>query len=130
MKYFEKRVQPRTHIRIQVRFGTDQVWQTGFVTNVSNTGLALLCKEKPVTRVVSLQLQYNGTSATLACEVRWTENVTIRTHNLTHLGLKIVSAPLNYLEIVQQIEAKYGTTEDDENGDTDTDPDRLNTLNL
>ena len=128
MKYFEKRVQPRTRIRIQVRFGTDQAWQTGFVTNVSNTGLALLCKEKPVTRVVSLHLQFDGTSATLACEVRWTENVTIRTHNLTHLGLKIVSAPLDYLEIVKQIEEKYGTIDDQENDGSD--PDRLNTLNL
>lgn len=106
MQFFEKRVQPRTRHRIQVRFGNDREWNPGFITDVSNTGVAILCREKPVTRVVTIHISYEQTEATLACEVRWTELVNIRGRSLTHMGLKIVSAPLDYMDIVRQIESR------------------------
>ncbi len=104
MQFFEKRVQARTRHRIQVRFGNDGEWNPGFITDVSNTGVALLCREKPLTRVVTIHLSYQDIQATLACEVRWTEIVNLRGRSLTHMGLKIVSAPLNYMDIVRRIE--------------------------
>ena len=133
MKFFEKRVQPRTRIRIQIRFGTDREWQNGFITDVSNTGVAILCRQKPVTRVISLQLEYQGSKASLACEVRWTESVDIRGRNLTHMGLKIISAPLDYLEMVQDIEkrfAEHAKGQPDTGEEEPENPPQLETLNL
>jgi len=120
MKFFEKRVQPRTRHRIQVRFGADGQVAPGFITDVSNTGMALLCREKPLTRVLSMELSYENITATLACEVRWTETVQVKGRNLTHMGLKIMSAPLAYLEIVKRIESKVPVVKSGELPDSET----------
>lgn len=112
MKHFEKRNHQRTRQRIQIRFGNEQKFETGFITDVSNTGLAVLCRESPVTRIVTLQMNYENITANLACELRWKESVKLHGHNLTHVGLKVVSAPIEYLDIVKRVENQVPVFQD------------------
>ena len=97
---------PVRRLKMQVRFNKASTFQTGLITNISTTGLTMLCREKPSDRTITLSLAYQSLSTDIVCEALHQETVDIHGHTLNHLQLKIVAAPLSYLDIVDAIEAQ------------------------
>ncbi|NOZ13753.1 MAG: hypothetical protein GXO69_08930 [Acidobacteria bacterium] len=97
---------PARRLKMQVRFSKASRFQPGLVTDISTRGLTLLCKEKPENRTITLSLAYQNLTTDVVCEALHQETVDMHGHLLNHLELKIVAAPLSYLDIVDAIEAR------------------------
>lgn len=103
--------EPVRRLKMQVRFSRESSYQPGLVTDISTTGLTLLCKEKPKERTITLSLAYQSLTTDIVCEALRQETVDLHGHTLNHLQLKIVAAPLSYLDIVDKIEAQQARNE-------------------
>ncbi len=97
---------PARRLKMQVRFSRASNFQPGLVTEISTSGLTLLCREKPEDRTITLSLAYQSLATDIVCEALRRETVDIHGHTLNRLQLKIVAAPLSYLDIVDAIEAQ------------------------
>ena len=97
---------PARRLKMQVRFSRASTFQQGLITDISTTGLTMLCREKPSDRTITLSLAYQSFTTDIVCEALRQETVDIHGHTLNHLQLKIVAAPLSYLDIVDAIEAQ------------------------
>ncbi|RLE22733.1 MAG: hypothetical protein DRJ08_03680 [Acidobacteria bacterium] len=93
-------------LKMQVRFSKASNFQPGLITEISTSGLTLLCKEKPENRTITLSLAYQSLTTDIVCEALRQKTVDIHGHTLNHLELKIVAAPLSYLDIVDAIDAQ------------------------
>ncbi|NOY23987.1 MAG: hypothetical protein GXO70_10825 [Acidobacteria bacterium] len=106
MNSSKEKENPARRLKMQVRFSKASSFQPGLVTEISTSGLTLLCREKPKDRTITLSLAYQSLSTDIVCEALRQETVDIHGHTLNHLQLKIVAAPLSYLDIVDAIEAQ------------------------
>ncbi len=97
---------PARRLKMQVRFSKESNFQPGLITDISTTGLSLLCREKPTDRTITLSLAYQSLATDVVCEAMRQETVNIHGHTLNKLILKIVAAPLSYLDIVDSIESQ------------------------
>ncbi|MCK5879566.1 MAG: hypothetical protein KAH24_07295 [Holophagae bacterium] len=104
MNSSNEKERPARRLKMQVRFSKASSFQPGLVTEISTSGLTLLCREKPRDRTITLSLAYQSLSTDIVCEMLRQETVDIHGHTLNHLQLKIVAAPLSYLDIVDAIE--------------------------
>ena len=106
MNSSNEKERPARRLKMQVRFSKASSFQPGLVTEISTSGLTLLCREKPRDRTITLSLAYQSLATDIVCEMLRQETVDIHGHTLNHLQLKIVAAPLSYLDIVDAIEAQ------------------------
>ncbi len=97
---------PAKRLKMQVRFSKASSFQPGLVTDISTSGLTLLCREKPKNRTITLSIAYQNLTTDVVCEALRQETVDMHGHTLNHMELKIVAAPLSYLDIVDAIEAQ------------------------
>ncbi len=102
---------PARRLKMQVRFSKASTFQLGLITDISTTGLTMLCREKPSDRTITLSLAYQSLTTDIVCEALRQETVDIHGHTLNHLQLKIVAAPLSYLDIVDAIEEQQARTD-------------------
>lgn len=106
MNLSDEQENPARRLKMQVRFSKASSFQPGLITEISTSGLTLLCREKPTDRTITLSLAYQSLTTDIVCEALRQETVDIHGHTLNHLQLKIVAAPLSYLDIVDAIEAQ------------------------
>jgi len=109
---------PARRLKMQVRFSKASAFQPGLITDISTTGLTMLCREKPSDRTITLSLAYQSLATDIVCEALRQETVEMHGHTLNHLQLKIVAAPLSYLDIVDAIEAQQARNDSGVSTDT------------